>query len=157
MQPEARTEYRQRKNIEGDTYREFVFQDMGYEGDSRLGIEVKRDGGLLRGRLWIEVAEKRDSLRSGPMVPSGIYASDEVWGYHQGDETRGWLFLVPVLRALHRAQHFREVTSRPGTSRGFELPIEYADMYCFIKKDYVTGKWGWGTVFGSKESLPWAA
>lgn len=108
-------------------YTSRVYQQL--VGESKTGVEIKHDENYAKStNLYIEIAEKAQP-RAGAFAPSGIYRSDNTWLYVIGDYNTIFIFPKTLLRALHKANRYRELTIRTGTSQGYLLPHADAVKY----------------------------
>lgn len=92
-------------------------------GENKAGIEIKFDGNLKTGNLYIETEEKSNA--NNPFfVKSGIYRDCNE--YVIGDYSTIFRLSTNVLRLCHESGQYRELEIRMGTSRGFLFPQKEA-------------------------------
>jgi len=89
--------------------------DLNIEGDN---LEVKRDGKISTGNVFIETAEWSSTRQA--WVPSGIDATSDARYYLVGDEHVRYVFERAWLRELRKA--YPIVTLKSESGQGFKLP-----------------------------------
>ncbi len=96
-------------------------------GESLEGIEVKFDAVSARTpNLWIETHERRDP-HHGPLVPSGIFRTDNTTLYAIGNFTTLWVLAKDMLQLLDKDPKLTHRHNDTGSSRAFLLPKTLAD------------------------------
>ena len=93
-------------------------------GENKAGIEIKFDGNLHTGNLYIETEEKSNANNQF-FVKSGIYRDCNE--YVIGDYATVFRLGTNVLRICHETGKYRELEIRMGTSRGFLFPQKEAE------------------------------
>lgn len=107
------------------------------KGESLSGIEIKYDQKFCEtGNLYIETAEKSRETNID-FRASGIYRNDNTWLWLVGDYNKAYMFCKKQLKLFHAQLNkyekygVREVETP--TSRGFLLPIPYAEQFLTLR------------------------
>lgn len=108
------------------------------KGESLLGIEIKYDQKLCEtGNLYIETAEKAQAENINYRA-SGIYRNDNTWMWLIGDYSVAYFLSKYQLRKFHaklgKYVEFGVREVETPTSRGFLLPITYAEKFMVLRK-----------------------
>jgi len=101
-------------------------------GEGKNGIEIKFDGRMETGNVYIETQEKSDVSRLS-YYPSGIYRNDNTWLYVIGNYNLILIFGKKTLQILFESGRYPEIEISNMTSKGFLLPISFAKERVAVK------------------------
>lgn len=106
-----------REGIMTVSYGSKLFQQR--KGENKARMEIKFDGNMHTGNLYIEIAEKSDP-KNADYIESGIYRS--CTEYVIGNYNTIFRLPTSVLRLVHKTGRYKEVEIKLKTSKGFLYP-----------------------------------